>query len=240
MSPTTVSEVLADAAASMVSPDRDVTGALSTLLAGVAEVVPADAAAVLVETEGGHLELLAATSHRVADLEMYHVQADEGPCVDSIRGDEEVSETGTERILARWPATGTAMVRSGYAGVHATPLRWRGTCFGALTVFYVRDDLPGPTGAECRALADAATMLIVSTHLGDGDLRASLHAALRGRAVVEQAKGVLAQVGSLDMASAYDELVRLTAEDGGSLGEMARRVVRAAALGTLGGSYAPG
>jgi hypothetical protein len=134
MNTTTVSDLLAGATASMVSGAPDVTGALAALLKGVVDVVPADAAAVLVETEAGTLELLAATSHRVADLEMYQVQADEGPCIDSIRTSAAVAESGTEAILGRWPATGRAIVASGYATVATAPLHWHGRCFGALNL----------------------------------------------------------------------------------------------------------
>ena len=79
----TVSEVLAGANAAIVGPDLDVTGALASLLTGVTGALPADAAAVLVTTEGS-LEVLAATSHRVADLEVYQAQVDEGPCLDAM------------------------------------------------------------------------------------------------------------------------------------------------------------
>jgi hypothetical protein len=57
--------------------------------------------------------VLAATSHRVADLEVYHVQADEGPCIDTIRTGVVVEEAGAERIVARWPVTGPVLVADG-------------------------------------------------------------------------------------------------------------------------------
>ena len=100
-----VSEVLARANATMVQPGFDVTGALASLLAGVAAALPADAAAVLVEAEG-NLEVLAATSHRVADLELYQAQVDEGPCVDAIRLGEAVGLTGAAALAERWPVAG--------------------------------------------------------------------------------------------------------------------------------------
>ena len=69
MSPRTVSDVLAVVAAEVVAEDHDVTGALAALIAGAAEVLPADAAAVLVRSPS-QLDVLAATSHRAADLEV--------------------------------------------------------------------------------------------------------------------------------------------------------------------------
>jgi hypothetical protein len=233
MNTTTVSDLLAGATASMVSGAPDVTGALAALLKGVVDVVPADAAAVLVETEAGTLELLAATSHRVADLEMYQVQADEGPCIDSIRTSAAVAESGTEAILGRWPATGRAIVASGYATVATAPLHWHGRCFGALNLFRAEADLDGATTMDCQPFADAATMLILSTHLADRDLTVSLREALEGRAVVERAKGALAQTRSLDMPEAFDALVRIAAQERLSLGDAARRLMEQARSGTL-------
>jgi hypothetical protein len=57
-----VSEVLAGAAAGTVTGECEVTGALATPLR-VADVAPVDAAAVLVRTQSGPLDVLAATSH---------------------------------------------------------------------------------------------------------------------------------------------------------------------------------
>ena len=63
MTTTSVTDVLTRANAAMVGPHPDVTGALAQLLAGVLDVLSADAAAVLV-TSDDSLEVLAATSHR--------------------------------------------------------------------------------------------------------------------------------------------------------------------------------
>ncbi|MCW2837338.1 MAG: hypothetical protein JWQ15_1452, partial [Marmoricola sp.] len=58
------------------------------------------------------------------------------------------------------------------------------------------------------------------------EVQARVHAAIRDRAQVEQAKGVLAYVLGIDMTQAYDELRRLAGEQGTSLVETALRVVR--------------
>jgi hypothetical protein len=230
---TTVSSLLAGATASMVSGAPDVTGALAILLTGVTELAPADAAAVLVETETGALELLAATSHRVADLEMYQVQADEGPCIDSVRTSVAVHESGTEPIVARWPVTGPAIVASGYAAVATAPLRWHGRSFGALNLFRADPDAGGAQAMDVQPFADAATMLILSGHLSETDLTAGIREALEGRALVERAKGALAHARSLEMADAFDALVRLAEHEQASLGETARRVMERARSGAL-------
>ena len=232
MSTTSVTEVLARANATMVGPDLDVTGALSRLVTGVAEVLGADAAAVLVVSDGA-LEVLAATSHRAADLEIHQVQADEGPCIDALHSGEDVAVHGQDDLEARWPVAGPLIARSGYVAVQATPLRWHGTTFGALNVFASEADRFRGLEAECRALADAVTMVIVSGRLGDAELTESLRAALTGRAVVEQAKGAVSHVLGVDMSAAFDALVAFAGVEGLTLGVAAARVMDLARTGTL-------
>ena len=232
MTRTSVSDVLARANAAMVGPDFDVTGALARLLAGVTASLPATAAAVLVDTDGS-LEVLAATSHRALDLEMHQAQVDEGPCLDALRTGEEVHEVGPDALVARWPQAGPAVVSSGYRSVQALPLTWHGRTFGALNVF--RADASGfeSQQPDCRALADAVTLLIVSAKVDHDHLAAGLRAALEDRALVELAKGALAHARSLDMAEAFDALVALADEEGVTLGVAARQVMYRARSGTL-------
>jgi hypothetical protein len=232
MTRTSVSEVLAGANAAMVGPDLDVTGALARLLAGVTASLPAAAAAVLVDSVDS-LEVLAATSHRALDLEMYQAQVEEGPCVEAVHTGSEVHAVGAEAIGARWAQAGPAIVASGYRAVQALPLAWHGETFGALNVF--REDPVGfeEQQSDCRALADAVTLLIVSAQVDHDHLAAGLRAALEDRAVVELAKGALAHSRSLHMAQAFDALVSLADEEEVTLGVAARRVMDRARSGTL-------
>ena len=91
--------------------------------------------------------------------------------------------------------TGRAIVASGYPAVATAPLHWHGRCFGALNLFRAEADVDGATTMDCQPFADAATMLILSTHLAERDLTVSLRKALEARAVVERAKGALARRG---------------------------------------------
>ena len=234
----TVSDVLARANAAMVGPDLDVTGALARLLAGVTASLPATAAAVLVDIDG-RLEVLAATSHRALDLEMHRAQLDEGPCRDAVRTGAEVHDVGRDTLVERWPVAGPVIVAAGYRSVQALPLTWHGTSFGALNV--VRADPVGFEGQQpdCRALADAVTLLIVSANVDHDHLATGLRAALEDRSVVEQAKGALAYTRSLDTAQAFDALVALADEEGVTLGVAARRVMDRARTGTLGRRPSP-
>lgn len=227
-----VSTVLSTAAAAMVSADSDVSDGLATLLAGACEVLQAGAVAVLVEFEGS-LELLSASSHGAADLEIQQAQLDEGPCIEAMEMCADVVVSGADAIRARWPRVGPLIVDAGYHSVWAAPMRWHGKCFGGLNMFFGDGIAPGAHGEAPRALADAATMLIVSSRITHGHLTTDLRQALAERALIEQAKGALSYVRSEDMASSYRSLRQVALEEGISLRAAARAVLDRARAGTL-------
>lgn len=57
------------------------------------------------------------------------------------------------------------MVRSGFLSVQAMPMTWQASTFGGLNLF--REEAVGFEHqlADCRALADAVTLLLVSAPL---------------------------------------------------------------------------
>lgn len=232
MTTTSVTDVLTRANAAMVGPHRDVTGALAQLLAGVLDVLSADAAAVLV-TSDDSLEVLAATSHRATDLEIHQIQLREGPCLDALRTDRSAIEHGESAIVTRWPQAGPVILAAGYTAVQATPLRWHDDTFGALNVFWSDERDFAELAPEARAMADALTCILVSGSLGSEALTQSLHTALQRRGVVEQAKGALAHVLGIDTVEAFDALNALARREDVTLGRAAERVMALARRGTL-------
>lgn len=210
MTSRTAAQALA-AATSALTGDHDVTDMLARLVRDCAELLSAAAIGVLVLNSERELELLTSTSHRVAELELFQIQHDSGPCVEAVHTAGPVSAVGAEQIQARWPVVGPAIVDAGYQAVHAFPLRWHGKTLGALNVFLntataVRADqqLYGQT------FADLATILIVqNTDISLAELTARVEQALQARTAIEQAKGVMAHQYGLDMAAAYDRLLSM-------------------------------
>ena len=114
------------------------------------------------------------------------------------------------RGTPRWPRFAAAVAdRGAYRSVHALPLRLRGEPIGALNLFHRQ---PGPLPADDlalgQALADMATIGILSERaINRGEvLNEQLQTALNSRVIIEQAKGVLAERGSLGMDAAFDRL----------------------------------
>jgi hypothetical protein len=96
---------LAEATMSLTRP-HDVIGALDALLGACGDAVGAEAGAVLVAI-GGRLELLAASSHEAAELELHQLTADDGPCLDAYQDGAKANVAGVDEIRRRWPRSAT-------------------------------------------------------------------------------------------------------------------------------------
>lgn len=193
--------------------------------------VSADAAGVLVA--GETLEVLAATSHRATDLEIYQAGSEQGPCVDSIRGGTVVVVGSPEEGEARWPGFGTRMGAAGYARAVAVPMVWRDRGIGGLNFFWTE---PGTLAEEevvmLQTFADVLTIAVV--HVRPIELVEALDRvqdALAARSGIEQAKGVLSWQRDVDMEAAYAALLDIARDRGVGVREAARVVVEQAARG---------
>lgn len=123
---------------------------------------------------------------------------------------------------------GHAIVVAGFQSVDAYPMRWRGRVLGGLNVFRAQ---PGEQSAKdqrlCQAFADIATLVLVQSAAVPSDMvLAQVHEAVTARIQVEQARGVLAHLLEVELAEAYELLLRRAEEDGRGLSETARQIVR--------------
>lgn len=213
--------------------DHDTADVLADLLDDAQTVLNAAAVGLLIRTEGGGLDVLTATSHRAAELELYQAQQHDGPSIDAIDTVAPVHADSASAITRRWPTAGPAIVDAGYVSVHAFPLRWHDTPLGALNVLYVADQacpFRDPHGKEClpaaQAFADMAALVLVQHQKMDAaQLREVTEQALAGRTIVEQAKGVIAFQQGLPIDKAYTTLRDHAAGGGASLTAAAEGVV---------------
>jgi len=220
-------QAMARAASTLVS-DHDVTDVLAQLLADAAESLDASAAGMLLLRPGGLLEVLTATSHRALDLELYQAQERRGPCAEAATTDAVVIGTDLASIRARWPGLAPLIEAAGYVAVQAYPLHWHGQVLGAFNVFHERELSSQPRELG-QAFADVATLVLVTpTHLSTPTLTSLVDAALGGRTVIEQAKGVLAYRLAVSTETAYSILVRRARDTGSSVTATAHDIVKSA------------
>jgi transcriptional regulator with GAF, ATPase, and Fis domain len=224
--PRTVAEAVT-AVTSGLSQGRGVSDLLPYLVRDCVPLLDAEAAGVLVLTAVGGLDVLAASSHQAAELEAYQVQAAQGPCIEAAQSSDQVTCLGEDAITRRWPEVGRAIVAAGYHGVHAYPMRWHGIAVGALNVFTATERAATEGEDElAQALADLATVVIAMPTEDDGaPIVDRVAAALATRALIEQAKGVLAYQHRIDMAAAYELLLAEAAAARDGLVAAARAVI---------------
>ena len=224
---------LAAATAALVE-EHDTVGTIGQLLAGCARAVGANAGGLLLRTgDTGRLELLASTSHRASELELYQLHSEQGPCIDAAETGQAVSGYGVDQIATTWPRLADVFAKNYFAGVYAVPLRWHGGQIGALGLFFVTppaSDQRSATASIAQAFADIATLTVV--HAGDLSLQQLLtqtQAALEERVVIERAKGVIAYSGNLDMDAAYQSLLALALREQRPITRIAAQIVADAA-----------
>jgi GAF domain-containing protein len=223
------------AAISLLARDYDMVGTLSQLCDDCAEVLGAAGAGIMLSDGSGPLEMMAAPSHRTPEIDLYEIQASEGPCIEAARTGAIVIAGSAEEIIARWPSFGPRAVAAGFLAAVACPLRWHGVVIGAINVFL--PEARGVDGDEQRvvqAFADVATIAIIHAGLPPvDDLARATRRALAARNVIEQAKGVIAAQTGYDMAASFEHLRALADASGQLLETFARDLVNATARPSL-------
>lgn len=180
--------------------DFDVVDLLTELTERCAQLLDVESAGLLLADPLEQLRLLAATSEATRELELFQLQADEGPCVDCYSTGQPVSVADLQAQADRWPRFVPAAVDAGFASVHAVPMRAAGIVLGALGLFGTRpgelDDADLLVG---QTLAHIASVAILQEHAPTpSSVMPQLRSALTSRILVEQAKGFLRE--SLDVS----------------------------------------
>jgi hypothetical protein len=220
---------LADVTTVLVE-ETDLAGVLVRIVAEATAAVEASAGGLLVLNNAGELELLSATSHRAADLETWQAATGTGPCSACMDDYAAVSVT-VAQAAAVWPDFAEQMTRAGYRQVLAMPLRWQGTALGGLNLFW-HEEKPADADRSlvvAQAFSDALTLAVLAIRpFTVADARTQLDEALRGRVVIERAKGVLAHQEQLSMEAAFERLLELSETRAEPLGASAQRIIERA------------
>jgi GAF domain-containing protein len=179
---------------------------LHTLTERTVELLNADAAGVILSDQHGSLQVVASTSNRAQVLELFELQAAEGPCLDCFNTGRAVANIDLAVAETRWPRFSAASIQAGYRSTHALPLRLRDQVIGAMNLFCLEQStLSDDDLALGQALADVATIgLLQERALHQSELIAEqLQTALNSRVLIEQAKGVLLARADVDVDVAF-------------------------------------
>jgi GAF domain-containing protein len=199
---------LAEMADTLVD-DYDVVDLLTGLADQCVELCGVSAAGVMLASSEGRLGLVASSSEAMRLLELFELQAQEGPCLDAFRTGERVEHQDLEAESGRWPSFSATALREGFQSVSALPLRFRDVTLGALNLFSVTQARMSEADVTvARAFTGLATLSIVQHRASIEAQRVNeqLSAALTSRVVIEQAEGVLAERAGVDLAEAFSRL----------------------------------
>jgi GAF domain-containing protein len=207
--------------------DFDVVELLTQLAEQCAQLLDVEAAALLLADPLDQLRLLAATSEQARDLELFQLQADEGPCVDCYTTGQPVSVADLAGEAQRWPRFVPAARDAGFASVHAVPMRAAGVVMGALGLFGSNSgELSDADLLVGQTLAHVASVAILQEHAPTpSTVVPQLRAALISRVVVEQAKGFLREVLGVSVEQAFRLLRTYARENNEHLTEVSRRLM---------------
>jgi transcriptional regulator with GAF, ATPase, and Fis domain len=206
----------------------DAVELLSGLATDCARLLDIASAGLLLADGHGVLHLIAASSERTRDLELFQLQREQGPCLDCYATGAPVIVDDLTAEVKRWPVFVPVATAAGFASVHAMPLRLRDTVLGALNLF---GNEVGPLAADdldlAQALAHVASIALVADKAASDKeaINQQLQKALASRIGIEQAKGIVAQRGNIDMEQAFAVIRNYARSHHAGLSDIAKQVV---------------
>ena len=206
----------------------DVIDILTVMSHRCVEAIGVDAAGVMLALPGGELQFVASSSESMRVLELFQIQANEGPCVDCYTGGVAVVATTLTEPDERWPRFTPRALARGFHSVHCLPMRLRGRTIGALNLFRSSEGaLDENDVVVAQGLADVATIAILQhqTSLNSRLLNDQLSSALNSRIIIEQAKGMISQATTCDMDEAFTALRAHARNHNERLTDVAARIV---------------
>ena len=208
--------------------DYDVVEVLTRLTTNCARLLDVASAGLLLADARGVLQLAATSSERAHHLEIFQLQRDEGPCLDCYRDGQAVIVPDLAAEEQRWPQFAHGARAADFKSVHALPMRLRDTVLGTLGLFGEEvGRLDDEDLALAQALAHVVSVAIINEKSAAdlATINSQLQHALTSRIIVEQAKGVIAQTGGVDVETAFGVLRRYARDHGRRLSDVASEVV---------------
>ena len=207
--------------------DFDVIDVLTVLSDRCVEVLDVDSAGVMLAAPGGELQVVASSSVAMRGLELFELQANEGPCVDCFVSGDPIVNLELSAIDDRWPRFARRAIADGFRSVHALPMHLRGRTVGALNMFRLATgSLADEDVVVAQALADVATIAIIQhqASVGAAVLNSQLSEALNSRIIIEQATGKVSEASGLDMDRSFQRIRNHARNHNVRLTELARGI----------------
>jgi GAF domain-containing protein len=208
--------------------DESVHDTLQSILALALRLVPGcSAASVTVLDEQGHPATIAATDEATRELDRRQYLLHDGPCLDAARR-QQVNHWNLLEAEQRWPDFTALAKELGLRSYLAAGLGLGDQRVGALNLS--SHDTDGfsrlDEGVVSLFIAPAAAAIVTMTRYARArDLAGQLNQALRSRAVIDQALGIIMAESKIDAERAFAVLSRASNNRRMKLRDLAAEIV---------------
>ncbi|MFY1622483.1 ANTAR domain-containing protein [Micromonospora sp. WMMD735] len=200
---------------------------LSRITEVALESIPDAAEVTVTLVHGTEATTAAHTGELALQLDRWQFEQGRGPSLDA-------ATTGTVLIVAdmteerRWPEWAARAHAVGVCSSMSLGLPIQEAVVGALNLYATRVGAFGPLAAPARTFADHAAVALANAHLYDSTatLAGQMQEAMRNRAVIEQAKGIIMGQRRCTADEAFAMLARVSQNSNRKLRDVAEALVR--------------
>jgi GAF domain-containing protein len=212
--------------------EETVNSALGLLSSLAQETVPGSCGAGVSIIDERHRTSSGSTDMRVMQADDLQYELDEGPCLTAAANRQliRVDDLTTDR---RWPRWAEAAAGLGLRAAVSAPMVAADRSLGAIKVYA---EHPGTFDARSEQLltlfSAQAAFLVANLQTRERATRLSegMRQAIRGRDVINVAKGVLMGRNAVNEDAAFGVLLARSAQDGSTLAQAARSIVESVVL----------
>lgn len=213
--------------------DFDLAELLHQLTGYCQDLLQVDGAGVMLADQDGRIRLLASSDESTRLLELFEIDADQGPCLASLRSGDVVEHPNLASSDDRWKEFAARAHADGYRSAHAIPLRLREQTIGVLNLFSTAPGRLGePEQKLGRALADAVTISLLQHRaiIEHRTLADQLQNAFTNRMDIERAKGILIARLGISADQAFETIRRQARSTNRKVGDLAHDINTGKAL----------
>jgi GAF domain-containing protein len=152
----------------------------------------------------------------------------DGPCLRAYRTREVIRVDDTRTVESRWPRFSQDAQEHGVLSVLGFPLLAAHEAFGAFNMYARAANAFSPADEDAASLFVTQASVVLANaraYWAASDLASGLQTAMRNRAVIEQAKGMLMAAERCTADEAFARLVEASQRDNVKLREIARLIV---------------
>ncbi|SFU08990.1 GAF domain-containing protein [Geodermatophilus amargosae] len=190
------------------------------------QIIPGVAEASVTLIANDKADTAAYTGRLARDLDETQYGRGYGPCLEAAVG-EEIREITDARTEARWPGYARIAVERGSLSSLSAPVPIREGLHGGLNLYAVEAGAFDDAREVATTFASYAAVAVHNMHLYEStrELAQNLDIAMRTRAVIEQAKGILMSQRRCDATEAFTLLAAASQRSNRKLRDIAQAIV---------------